>query len=86
MSDDHCVCKLDEDGNVVELCVEHQHMLDAAIFAERLACASIAEEWGLRKAQLTDNAFMPGADHGERFASAGIAAAIRARATVEDHK
>lgn len=54
---------------------------DAAVDAEREACAKIADEWGSRKDQMTDTAFVPGADHGERFASDGIAATIRARST-----
>lgn len=44
---------------------------------EREACAKLAEEWGQRKPRLTDDAFVPGANHGEQFASRGIADAIR---------
>lgn len=53
--------------------MEHHKM------AEREACAKIAEKWGQREPELTDTAFIPGADHGERYASAGIADAIRNR-------
>lgn len=48
-----------------------------AVSAEREACAKMAEAWGQREPHLTEEAFVPGADHGERFASRGIADAIR---------
>lgn len=50
-----------------------------AVKAEREACAKIADEWGKRKDQMTDTAFVPGACHGERYAADGIYNAIRAR-------
>jgi len=53
--------------------------LRAAVAAEREACAMIADEWGKRKDQTTDTAFVPGACHGERYAADGIYNAIRAR-------
>lgn len=51
--------------------------ISEAVAAEREACAALAEAWGQRAPALTDEAFVPGADHGERFASSGIAYAIR---------
>lgn len=53
--------------------------LERDVAAEREACAKIAEVWGTREVQMTDTAFVPGASYGERYASSGIAAAIRAR-------
>lgn len=53
--------------------MEH-HMMRA-----REACALVAERWGQREDAMTDTAFVPGASHGEKFAAAGIAAAIRNR-------
>lgn len=66
-----------EDEGSVSLWTEAEK--DAALRGEREACAMIAEEWARREDVMTDTAFIPGADHGERFASAGIAEAIRAR-------
>jgi hypothetical protein len=66
-------------------CVELRdlaHLIDAlasAIIEERDRCAKIAAAWGERKPVTTDDAHIPGADHGERYASAGIADAIRNR-------
>lgn len=58
-----------------------RHRLAEAIKAEREACAKIADEWGRREDYMNEakTSFIPGADHSERFASSGIAAAIRAR-------
>lgn len=40
--------------------------------------ARIADDWGQRKDQMSDTAFIPGASHDEKFAAEGIAASIRA--------
>jgi hypothetical protein len=80
---DSCACTFDEDGNgPLNICGAHKEWADDLIKAEREVCAKIADEWGQRKDQMTDTAFMPGADHGERFASSGIAGRIRARSNL----
>lgn len=57
------------------------HIFRTVAAAEREACAKIADEWGRREDYMNEakTSFIPGADHSERFASSGIAAAIRAR-------
>lgn len=54
-------------------------LIGQVIAAEREACAKVAAVWGEREDLMTDTAYVPGASYGERYASSGIAAAIRAR-------
>lgn len=54
-------------------------MVEAAVAAEREACAKVAADWGQRQSVTTADVHIPGADHGEQYASTGIADAIRAR-------
>lgn len=63
---------------VVEATVEYVTQM---VIIEREECARLAEEWGRREDWTNESktAFVPGADHGERFASSGIAEKIRAR-------
>jgi hypothetical protein len=45
---DHCVCKLDESGNIVSLCMEHKTMLDERdkrIAELEAALRPFAEAW-----------------------------------------
>jgi hypothetical protein len=42
----HCICVLDDSGNVISLCMEHALMIDAAVESVREACANLAFEYG----------------------------------------
>jgi hypothetical protein len=77
----HCACIIDSNDDVVKLCAPHQDVVDAAVAAEREACAKLAEQWGQRQDQMSKTAFVPGAHFAEKFAADGIAGFIRNRQT-----
>jgi hypothetical protein len=66
-------------GDLMHAMEAQNDLLIEAIKSEREACAKIAEDWGERQPVTNDDCHIPGANHGERFSSAGIAAAIRER-------
>lgn len=65
--------------SIEEMLQALEHNVVEAVAEEREACATIASDWGSRQPVTTADKHIPGADHGERYASAGIADAIRAR-------
>ena len=40
----HCACVLSTNDDVTKLCAAHQEVVDAAVAAEREACAKIADD------------------------------------------
>ena len=68
----HCACIINSNDDVVKLCAPHQDVVDAAVAAEREACAILADMY---QDIARDSEF----DTGVLHARAGIAKIIRSR-------
>lgn len=51
----HCFCTINNDGNVTELCLEHQAIVDTAVASEREACAALVDAMAVESRIARDN-------------------------------